>query len=717
MALRDDILNEYPEGVELDDELPAELQMEVVEGEDEEDEQTRIGMMLDEAIQWREENLDDLQRDATDYYHARKFGNEEEGRSQVVSTDVRDTVQAIMPSIIRVFLGGSDAVEFRPEGPEDVEAAAQKTDYVNRIVMREDNPGFLILHGAFKDAMIRKMGIFKWWWDESVKREGGEYTGIDEEMLMVLASDPEVVETEVIGETESDDGTVLYDVRIKREQRSGRARFACVPNEELVWSPGARSIAEAQVVAHVRDVPAHELIEMGIDPDLVDENKGYTSDTSRTDMLAAARRVDEGATSWHEDEVFEELRPVRFAEAYVKRVGEDGVLELRKYNCVGGTAWKIDSWEVVDEVPFGIICPDPEPHTMVGLSVADYTMDIQLIKSAIQRGQLDSLNLALNPQRIYQEGAVSVADLLNPEIGNLIRADRTDAVREVAHDFIGREALPVLAYYDEVKENRTGISKAAAGLDADALQSSTKAAVAATITGAQQHIEVMARIFAETGVKDLFKGLLGLILKHQDKARTVKLRGRWVPIDPRRWNKCNDVQVNVAIGAGLDEEKMQKLALHAAKQEQLLAMGSPIVTMVEYRRTLAKMAELSGIANPDELYKPWGPNEEAQAQQAKAQQPPPPDPTQMLMQVEMMKVQQAQQEAAFKLQLEQQKMMLEDDRERDKIAQDYALKRAEIEAKSAAAIEKNRMDAEVNRRRAEMDADIKARAAQSQGNQ
>jgi hypothetical protein len=684
MARRDEILDEFPEGVELPDELAPELATEEVEDDDLEDEESRLGKMLDEAIHWREENLDDIQRDATDYYHARPFGNEEQGRSQVVSTDVRDTCQAIMPSLLRVFLGGTDAVEFRAEGPEDVEPAAQKTDYVNRIVLREDNNGFLILHNAFKDAMVRKMGLFKWWWDETVKVESDEYTGIDQEQVLLLASDPEV-EAEVTAEYEGEDGAPLYDLAITRRNEKGRARFACVPNEEVVWNPGARSIEDAVLFAHVRDVPAHELIAMGIDPDLVDENVGYTSDASRTDMLAASRRVDEGATSWHEDEQFDETRPVRFAEAYVRRANDAGEVELRKYNAVGGTGWNVDSVELVDEIPFGIICPDPEPHTIVGLSVADYTMDIQKIKSFIQRGQLDSLNLSLNPQQEVVEGEVAIADLLSPEIGGLVRVNKPGMIREVMHDFIGREALPVLAYYDEVKENRTGISKAAAGLDADALQSSTKAAVAATITGAQQHIEMMARIFAETGVKDLFRGLLGLIMKHQDKARTVRLRGRWVSIDPREWSAGLDVQVNVALGAGLDEEKLQRLALQAAKQEQ-----------------------------------PFGPQEEQQMQQQQAQQAQSQqqqDPAQMLMQIEMAKLQQKQMEGQLKLELEREKMLLEDDRERDKAAQEFALRQAEVEAQYQVQVDRNQVEAQVKRERAAMDADVKRQAALSAPNQ
>ena len=392
------------------------------------------------------------------------------------------------------------------------------------------------------------------------------------------------------------------------------------------------------------------------------------------------------------------------------RVKTEGGTELRKITCFG-PQYTIYENELFDERPFAVFCPDPEPHTMVGLSMADYVMDLQKIKSSIIRGMLDSLSLTVNPQQEVVKGEVEIKDLLQPEVGGVVRVNKPGMIREIVHSFVGKEAFPVLQYMDEQKENRTGISKAAAGLDADALQSSTKAAVAATMSGAQQHIEMVARIFAETGMTELYNGLLKLTSKHQDEERTVRLRNEWVEVDPRAWDTDMDVTVNVALGAGLTEEKLQTLAMISTKQEQLMATGSPLVSAVEYRATLGRFVELAGWANSAEFFKPWSPEEEQKAQEAKANQPPPPDPTMLIAQAEMQKAQLEVQKHQDTMAFKAQELKLKDDRERDKAAQDYALREMEIQAQYQVKVEDAAVRDATLRRRNEMDADLKAAQA------
>lgn len=660
------------------DELLGEVMQEMILGEQEDMEEPRderleemqslLSRQISEAANWREEDLDPDQAKATDYYKGKPFGNEEVGRSKVVSRDVKRVVQALMPSLLRIFFGPDKTVEFRPRSPEDVAAAEQKTDMVNYVI-REDNPGFLVVQGAFKDALVRRLGVIKWWWEEKAKVEGYRMSGLTEQALQAVVTDPSVTHYEVTGVYPGPEGIQLMDCDVIRSYDDGRAKIDVVAPEHFLFSPNARSIDEADVVAHVSEVPASEVIAMGFDEDDVlhhaqSGRKGHA--TSSGGGLRDSRRFDDQEDRFGNDVVAPEREEVLFGDAYVRfDYDGDGIAELNKCYVIGDNYEIIGDPEPVDMAPFALFCPDPEPNTIVGESVADDSMDIQLVKSAIMRGMLDSLSLALNPRTEIVEGEVNIKDVMNPEVGGIVRVLKPGMMREVGHDFqrSGGAAFPMLDYMDKELEDRTGISRAAAGLDADALQSATKAAVAATLSGAQQHIEMIARVFAETGFSRLYRGLAGLLARHQDQPRMIRLRNEWVPVDPRSWDEGMDLKINIGLGMGTSEERIQLLQLVAAEQKEQLMQGSPLVSLVEYRNTLSRMVELAGFANPQEFFKPFGEQEAQQMAEAQSQQPPPPN-----MEEELVKLEGA------KLQLEAQKLQMEDDRKRDEMALDFAAK-------------------------------------------
>ena len=707
MAKKDGFLVARDELAEIN--LPAKTTKDTASEAPDESTQGIVQGMIEEAINWKSENLEPAQAKATDYYHGRPFedGSEVDGRSQVVSTDVRDSVQAILPSLIRVFLGPEQHVKYKERGKEDAAGAAQATDYIGYVVT-EDNDGFITFYNAFKDALVRRQGIITWWWDDTPRTEEESFTGLGEDELMVLQDDEETevtIDTAYKGPLGDFEAGVTYDVTVKRTIAQGIGRVAAIPNDEFIFSPNSRSLKEARLVGRIRELQAAELIAMGIDKTIVENAKGQAANSGD---LVEARRTDEAGEE-HEDEQPEATRPVRYVEAYVYLdVKGDGTSQLRKV-CTVGDGYEIVENEGASDRPFAIFCPDPEPHTLVGLSTADYTMEIQRVKSAILRRSLDSLNLTLTPGTEVVEGEVNMHDIMNPETGHIIRVRRPGQMREIIHTPIIKDAFTMLAYQDERKENSLGISKAAAGLDADALQSSTRAAVAATVTGAQQHLELVARIFAETGMKDLFRGLLKLICKHQDFERVVRLRGEYVTIDPRTWDAMMDVSVNVALGVGQTEEKMQMLGAIVQKQEQLLSIGSPLVTNVEYRHTLALLSELAGYKNSEQFWVKWGPEEEKKYQEMLSQKQPQPDPTMLLVQVEAQKVQLEQQVKAAELELKRQDMMLKDDRERDAVARKTAIDKLKIEAEYSVKIQMSALSAVVASDRAAMDSDIKQR--------
>lgn len=692
-----------------------------------EDIENLVGTMVDEAQTFIDEQLSEDREKATDYYHARHFGNEEEGRSKVVMPRVRDVTLGIMPSLMRVFFGPEHVVEFRPRGPEDEEMAKQKTAYINYIVM-EDNPGFLTLHSAFKDALVRRLGVIKFWWEEKHYTEGHSFTGLTRDDLLALHED-EDVSIDVIEQDDTPEGMEpTFSATVTRIVRDGKVKLESVPGEEFLFSRNARSLQDARLIAHQKELMKSDLIAMGYSEDEIEEGIGTTMQDG-VDSEGAARRFDEGDNYDSEEEQDESTRPVVYTEAYVYLDrDDDGVAELYKICFVGdqGGRKMIGEPIAMSQRPFALFCPDPEPHTLIGLSIYDYVHDLQEIDSAVMRATLDSLTQSVIPRTEVVDGMVNLRDLMNPEVAGIVRVKSPGMMREVKHSFVGGDTLPIMQFLDHVNEKRTGMSKASAGLDADALQSSTKAAVAATMSAAQQRLEMFARIFAETGMKDLFRGILRLVVENQKVERVVRLRNQYVRIDPKSWEADMDVIVNVALGQGLTEEKMGLLQGIAAKQEQILAQlgpDNPLVDLSQYRNTLARLVELSGFKNAAEFFKELTPEmveqlKQQQAQQAQQQQPEGDPAAMALAQVEMQKAQaQAQAKQAElqlkerELQLKEREVMLEDDRQRDLQSQEIALKRYELELKYKIAIDEAGIDALASRERAQIQADASVQAA------
>ena len=691
---------------------------------DEQHVQNLLTRQIEAAIAYREDNIEQAQVDATDYYYARPFGNEEEGRSKVVSSDLRDAVLQVMPSLLRIFFGSERVVEFEPEGEEDSAGAAQKSDYMNYIIT-QDNKGFLIFHAVLKDALVRRLGIIKYWWNEFFRVEQREYTRLDFSQLLILLEDEEldldIPTLERAGEEDdpiTGEPVEIYNVSAKRKIQNGRVAVAAVPPEEFIYSGDARSLDDASLTAHVREVPRDELVAMDVPEDMIDEAvSAHSSANLQDDNLIRVRKLEENdAGVYIEDtELPEEIRPVLYAEAYMLFDGDgDGIAELRRFDCVGPKFTIVPNEDgqaigrIVSRRPFALFPMDPEPHTIMGMSFFDLLKDIQKINSQIERATLDSLGLAVEPQQEVNAKAVNMKDLLDPELSGIIRVRGPVGtnIREVKHAFVGKDTLPILQYYGQKVERRTGQSAAAQGLDPDVLQSTTRAGVQATVSAAQARIEIIARVFAETGMTDLFRGMLELVIENQDKPRTVRLRNKWVEVDPRSWQATMDVRVNVALGTGLVEEKLAMLGMISQKQMELMSNGVPFVSAVEVRSTLAKISELAGFKNSAEFWKPWSAEDEKAHQEQLAQQPPQPDPASLIAEAEKMKGEAAMITAQGKLEIDRQKMWLEDDRDRDKVARDLALRERIAEIEFGREIHDSELKARVEADRTAMDADI-----------
>jgi hypothetical protein len=467
---------------------------------------------------------------------------------------------------------------------------------------------------------------------------------------------------------------MVHEVKIRRKTTIKKVRVESLAPEEFIIDRRARSFEDADIVAHRKLATVSELVAMGYDQEEVEANTG--EDELDTNIERIARNP--AQMMFGESDNNPAQRRVLYLESYIRLdVDGDGIAELRKI-CTMGPSYKIVANEPADDIPFTYFVPDPEPHTFFGMSTADVTMDIQRIKSVILRNMLDSLAQSIHPRTVVVEGQVNLDDVLNNENGAIIRARAPGMVQPFNTPFVGQQAFGMIEYMDQVKEARTGMSKASMGLNADALQSTTRLAVQATVQAAQQHIELIARIFAEIGMKRLFKGLLRLITRHQDKPRVVRLRNQWVEVDPRAWDATMDVSVNVGLGTGGADEKIQFLQAITAKQEQILqSLGpnNPLVTIGQYANTLGKLIEMAGYKDTTQFIN------QLPMDYTPPQPQPRPDPSEALTQVQVQAIQADIEKKAAELALEREKMLRADDRERDRIEQDGILRRQEMELK------------------------------------
>ena len=619
---------------------------------------------IDNSIGYIDSETVEDRKKALEYYLRQPYGNEVEGRSSIVTGEVAEAIDGALPQLVRVFTTTEDIVYFEPRGRNDEETARQATDYCNWAFYRE-NDGMLILHNWFKDALLQKVGVVKSYWDDKTSVTKEEYKNLSEDELAYLLSDQSLkVVRQKIEYDEMPDmmgGMVQiprYNVKVQRIEKSGQVKIENVPPEEFLISKSAKTIQDATFVAHRRLMTRSELIAMGYDQKIVDELPTYNDLEFTPERIA---RFPNGEQPDQNTSLDFSMETLEVYECYI-RIDEDddGIAELHRIIYCGS---EILEDEEIDYVPFHSICPIPIPHKFFGQSLADRTMDIQLQKSTITRQSLDNLYLTNNARVGVVEGQVNIDDVLNATVGGVVRMKNANALVPLVVQSTFGQAMPMLEYLDQVQAKRTGVSDAQAGLDPDILNNVTATAVAAMMKSNSGKLELIARIFAETGVKSLFQGILYLLCKYQDKPKIVRMRGKYVEFDPRTWANQYDVSVNVGLGSGDRDQKLAMLQMVLSKQEQIIQQygpSNPLVSIGQYRNTLAKFIESAGFKDANEFM-----NEITPEQNAALSQPQPPAPdaqaevAQMLAQVEREKTQAKAQIDAEKLNLEKQTLEAE----------------------------------------------------------
>ena len=658
--------------------------------------------------------------ESTEYYLGNEPENTSSMQSEFVSTDVRESVLFMLPSIMRTFFGTKKIVEFVPKGPEDIEVAQQQTDYINYVIQQK-NRGFQVLYDVFKDALVRKTGFVKVFWDDSVTATTHEFSNIDPQSYQALIMDKnvEVVEESVTNETIvtidplSGEEVVQeipasYDLTIRRLKPKDQVCIESVPPEEVLISRHARDIESASYVAHRMIKSVSDLVAMGYDQEEMEQYAGYGGSALDPESYEEQEARNPFDNMVYPDRNDASGKDVLYVEHYLYYDYDDDGIDERIKVCTAGNGLEVLNVEPLDELPICMFCPDPEPHTAIGSCPADYLKPIQAAKSQIMRDTLDSLGHSIFPRMGVVEGQVNIDDVLNTDIGQPIIMRAPGMVQPFAVPFVGKEAFPVLGYLDEAKENRTGVSKASAGLNAEALQSTTSAAVTATMSGAQGRIELICRHFAEGGLKTMFKTVNSLVIKHQNAQDVFRLNGKFIPVDPRYWDTDKDMVVNVAISKSSDEEKFQVLTGLASKQEQImqtLGPQNPLVSMQQYANTLTRMIELAGFQDAQTFV-----NTEVPPMPPQPQEPPKPDPAEMLAQAEAMKAQVSAQKAMIDAETDRMKIIMDDDRQRDIEEAQLRVKAMELQAKYGAQINIAEINAIMERDREGIRQNAKAQA-------
>lgn len=720
------------------------------------------GMSADEILGFVKENVTACESDSSDLakdrerlmnaYYGRGYGDETQGFSQVVSRDVMETTEWMTAQLLRIF-SGERFCEFEPFGPDDVKAAEQQSDFVNYVIMQE-NEGTLLFHDWFKDALLLRNGIVHWGYETRDNVTVETYTGIDEQGLADIMADEG---TELLSQTQTvetlmtlqmvpgppgPDGqptppteqmvptpVTMIDCTVRRTEQTKKLRVICIPGEEFLIERDARSITDAMFCGHKSKVRRTDLVSMGVPKDRVDSLGGF-KDAPFNRGESFARDVNRD--SQQNSNTSSTTQEIGWLYTLYVRLDVDGDgiaerLRIRYFN------EEIIDIEDALEAPYADLCPVRTPHRFTGLGYGDLVEDVQRIKTVLWRSALDNAYLSVRPQKEVVEHDVNLDDLAEATIGGNIRVRKAGSINPMVVPPMMEHALSMIEHTDTVREDRTGLSAAAMGRDADQMHDTAKGQ-AQQVSQSQMRVELVARLFADTGVKRLFVGLYNCIVRNQDAPRMVRLRDNFVRIDPREWRERSNVIVNVGLGVGTREAQITMLQMIATMQQGLMKEGIPLATPQNLEASLRKMIETAGFKNTSMFIT------------APEKMPPPPPPP-VPESIQIAKIQseiedkkraaeqaKTQAELQYRMQCEQMKMQqaMAELRSKDMQAQrDHELAMAQLGVKRSAEAEqreqqntqfydklmqdailaREKMGAETEKARAEAEADERAMKA------
>ncbi|HEU4636059.1 MAG TPA: hypothetical protein VFS41_07775 [Edaphobacter sp.] len=625
-----------------------------------------------------------------------------EGRSQVVSKDMADTVEWMMPSLMHLFAGSDDVVTFQPEIEGDEQKVKDATDYVSYLFWRR-NPGFRVLHDAIKNALLQRQALVKVYcdeaWDERIER----YDGISGFDLEILSEDPsiEIVEANPAGEQmmPQDGGYAVdqsYNVVAKRKEKKRHKRVIGVPPEEMRFNKAARTIEEARFIQQRSMKSLSDLISMGYDRATVLRVPTENSDRQYTFEMAERGYYDNSVTDYATARMDESMREVELCETYIKvDWDDDGVAEYRRVVHAGRIVFEND---ITDDHPFALFTPILMPYKAVGLGMWDLCEDLQRIRTALTRQMLDNAYFANNPRQRVVENQVNMDDLLNPRPGGIVRVSSVGMVEVDTIPFIGGQALTMLDHFGQVRDQRTGVVSGGTSLNPEALQKTDIGSEGAQqmMDAAAMRIELIARVFAETGLSRVWQLLLKLAVQYADRDEQVKVNGRWLRVNPREWADRYETAVNVGTGTTNKRQKLQNAMTLLQVQREAAPEG--LATPENVFEALSLMVEAMGYRDANRFF--------TSPQNAAPKQEGPP----IELQLEQMKQQGAQQLAQVKAQA---------DIEVERMKQQYQAEDAQLQKQLEAERDRQKLEADMAlaQFKAEKDAELQAYKAELQRDQ
>jgi hypothetical protein len=625
---------------------------------------------------------------AVDRYLGKNVIPAPDGRSQVVDRSVYETIQWMKPSLCRIFANGDDVVELPPLGPDDEEGAKQEAQYLNFIVLQKNN-WFETFQTASTDALLTKAGYLYAYKEKQRQIEIEKYERQSPESLAIILQDgPEVLNHEEYPDPDGKpqplvdpmtgqpaigpDGQpimqpppMLYDIEIRRTKEDTKYCIEVLPPERCKIAESTKTV-QLKDCAYFEyyDFPTiSELRQLGyeIDDDISDGDGHDTEEDNARDQYSEQ-------TGHDEENVDPAMRKVKCRWIWIKHdYDEDGISELQYVIRVGQ---KILHREEVGRIPVAVLCPDPLPHRHVGLCPADTTNDIQDIKTVILRGGLDNLNLSNNPRTYVNPSVVNLDDVLVSRPGGVIRGKGIfgQDIAPMVVPFVFPQAMEGLEYMDQIRENRTGTNRYFTGIDQNAMNK-TATGIQQLSTMAAQRVEQIARHFAN-GIEELFSILHEIVLKGGHKAEVVKLRGKWVQIDPATWKKRTDFRISVGYAAGNKDAMVNRLMLLAQKQAEAIGAGIPIVQAPNLYETMIELTKASDFSAPERFW----------TDPRNVPPPPPPQPDITVMAAEQ---ERTKRDLATK-QLDVQQKELDSQR-------DFAIKQFEIETNARSQLDAERL--------------------------
>lgn len=664
-----------------------------------------IARLIEDAQQ---DHASDKRSDLFDRYMGEPYGDEQQGRSRFISTDVADAVEAILPDLMDVFTSAEDIVEFAPVGPEDEAAAKQETQAVSHIFWQK-NEGFTILYTWIKEALIQQNSYIKRGWEERQRVEIEKYEDLTPDELMQLLAgkkDYEILEAEGFDpetyalDTDENGLPKPIEVELRCVTKEKRYVIECIPQEEFFHTPrwGKISLEGIPCCGHRKQMEVGELRAMGFDEDSIEEATDNNEQTEQKDKRFDTQDVFEEES----DTGDKSTKLVTVFEAYCRvDINDDGMAELVRVWATGdgNTILRKDGEDAIEEVsciPFSALTPYIVPHRHIGRAVAELVDDIQKVKTVLLRHTLDNLYLTNYARPVYDEtsaGPMLAKDLANPAPGAPVRTGGAQIEWQMPPAVIGT-TMPVIQMMDDLKETRTGATRYNQGLDAESLNKTARG-IQQIMNASQKKTKLIARTIAETGLRDLFLGIHRDLRSGPIKELVMKLTGQWVAVNPRVWKDRTDMTVKVGMGTGDRDIVRQGLMMMGQIQREMMGAGSRMVDEAKLYATAERLMGTFGFKSVEPFLN-----------NPSMMPPPPPKGPDPQTQMAMAQLQMAQKELDSRIALDAQRAQWAHEEKMAEI-QLRAMAEQRQQAKTASDIQTDAERLDLDRQRIANDDDFK----------